>query len=113
MEKNEDDFTAAVRETREETGLIENRDFEFASKNFTVQSIFMNEIKHKRIIFWLAKVKDFNVTIVLSHEHSGFKWSSLTDAISEFRNEDMKRAFKEADCFLESKVNNENKIPLE
>ena len=102
MEKNEDDFSAAVRETREETGLIEGRDFEFVSRNFTVQTIYMNELKHKRIVFWLAKVNDSNVNICLSSEHQDFKWYTLNEALSLFKNEDLKRAMKEADFFIES-----------
>jgi len=80
VEKDEDDITTAYRETFEEASL--------QSTQLLVHSEMKMELRHptkkgnmKTVIFWLAKLKDPNSEIRLSHEHAQYTWVGFDRAI--------------------------------
>lgn len=101
LEKDETDFEAALRETWEETGLVENKDYELINKNFTIINMYKTRTnRDKRVVYWLARVKEFNVEIKLSDEHKDFKWLSYDQIMALYHKTDMIGAIVDANDFL-------------
>ena len=75
VDPGESDWTAALRETKEEAGL-EERDFDIVD-NFKVQLNYTSETPHrgredKCVTYWLAVIKSPEVSVNLSEEHQDF-----------------------------------------
>ena len=81
MEKGETTHQTAIRETREETGIIDIvflDDFEeWIEYNFQ----FQGELVHKKVVFFLAETKTKEVSI--SHEHLDYTWMDYQTAIEK------------------------------
>ena len=81
IEKNEDNRQAAIRETREETGIT---DVEFVDGfeeriHYTYQ--FFGKIVQKEVVFFLGKTKTEDVK--LSEEHLDHIWLEFDDALAK------------------------------
>lgn len=101
LEKDETDYDAAIRETQEETGLYINKDYDLIDSNYTIINTYKTSSnKNKRVVYWLAKVKDYNVVINLSNEHQSFKWMKINEIESLFNECEMTRACIEANDYL-------------
>ena len=85
IEKGEESFDTALRETMEETGLVK-ADLIFFD-NFKTQEnwIFMKNGRkvHRVIIFYLAQTQKRNIKI--SDEHLGFGWFTFREAQKIFQ----------------------------
>jgi len=79
IEKGEDEMTAAMRETREETGL----ELTFIGGFRKVVEYFYTrpgrERVHKFVTFFLAESKSKEVKV--SSEHQGYEWLSYEEAM--------------------------------
>ena len=93
-------MTAAIRETQEEAGLYEKKDNEIVSQTFTIESKYLIKNVPKRVLYWLAKVNDSNVTIKMSDEHQDFKWLKLSDACDIVGYDEMKRVLNLAEDYI-------------
>ncbi|XP_050352183.1 bis(5'-nucleosyl)-tetraphosphatase [asymmetrical] [Nymphalis io] len=93
VDPGESDWITALRETKEEAGLSEN-DLEIY-KDISKTLNYQVKGKPKAVVYWLAKIKDPDQNVTLSHEHQDFKWLPLEQAqeISGF--EDMKKLLAE------------------
>jgi bis(5'-nucleosidyl)-tetraphosphatase len=100
LDEGENDITAAVRETQEEAGLYENKDYEILSKTITIESKYFIKDVAKRVLYWLARVKDSNVLIKMSEEHQDFKWLKLSDACEIVKYDEMKRVLNLAEDYI-------------
>lgn len=73
LEKGEDDFAAARRELREETGITDARtDPDFRHE---ITYFFRDRRKgliRKTVVFFLGQTSAADADVVLSHEHEGF-----------------------------------------
>jgi len=84
LEKGEDDFTAAVRELREETGITDARtvpDFRHEITYF-----FRDRRKgliRKTVVFFLGQTWASDADVVMSHEHEGFMFVPFDAAIRQ------------------------------
>jgi 8-oxo-dGTP pyrophosphatase MutT (NUDIX family) len=81
IEKNEDNRQAAIRETREETGIT---DVEFVDGfeeriHYTYQ--FFGKIVQKEVVVFLGKTKTEDVK--LSEEHLDHIWLEFDDALAK------------------------------
>lgn len=56
--------------------------------------------RDKRVVYWLARVKEFNVEIKLSDEHKDFKWLSYDQIMALYHKTDMIGAIVDANDFL-------------
>ncbi|XP_062898815.1 bis(5'-nucleosyl)-tetraphosphatase [asymmetrical] [Mobula hypostoma] len=98
VDRGEDDFQTALRETEEEAGL--------KSKDFTVLEGYKKELKYnvknvpKTVIYWLAELKDSNVEIKLSDEHQAFRWLNVDEACKLAKYQEMQEALREAHQFI-------------
>lgn len=72
LEAGEDEFTAAVREAREETG--------YTADDFIIYKDIQRIIdygtlgRHKTVVYWPAELKDPQKVPTLSSEHIEFRW---------------------------------------
>ncbi|XP_031624551.1 bis(5'-nucleosyl)-tetraphosphatase [asymmetrical]-like [Contarinia nasturtii] len=80
VDDGEDFFTAAVRETHEETRYTVG-DLNIHMEHNQAMEQPMKKGKKKTVKFWLAELKDGNKQPKLSHEHSEYRWMSKEDAI--------------------------------
>jgi 8-oxo-dGTP pyrophosphatase MutT (NUDIX family) len=81
MEEGESPHQTAIRETREETGIVDIvflEDFEeWIEYNFQ----FHGEPVHKKVVFFLAETKTKEVSI--SHEHLDYTWMDYQTAMEK------------------------------
>lgn len=71
-------MTTALRETKEEAGL-DAKDFRIL-ENAKKELFYNVRGKPKRVVYWLAELKDPNKEITLSEEHQDKKWLGLDEA---------------------------------
>lgn len=106
IEKEERSFTAALRETKEETGLG-RQDLAFVECFKTrEQWTFMrgNQKIHRTIIFYLAQTTKTHVRV--SHEHQGYGWFTYREAMKILigkKNGENRKVLKQAFDFIEKK----------
>ena len=81
MEKGESPHETAIRETKEETGIIDvkflNNFEEWIEYNFQ----FEGDLVHKKVVFFLGETKTKNVKI--SHEHQNYTWMDYATAMEK------------------------------
>jgi 8-oxo-dGTP pyrophosphatase MutT (NUDIX family) len=102
IEKEEKSFQAAVRETREETGLAA-KDLKFAPNFKTREQFAFHRNKQKVfkvVIFYLAETK--NPRIVISdRSHQGYGWFPYREASRILgKYEESQKVLKEANDFI-------------
>ena len=86
VEEGEEDYEAAIRETKEEVGLVEGNDFKVLPDFKFNVSYEVNNIrdgnKRKSITLWLGKITNPTNCVVQSlPEHQGYQWVEFKEAI--------------------------------
>lgn len=101
VEPNESEVDTALREAKEETGLVglelvsgfkENLDY-FYTRN--------RKKFHKIVYFFLAS--SIHTDIILSHEHTNFLWLPYSEARKRLTYENAKEILDKAHAFLSNK----------
>ena len=87
VEEGEEDYEAAIRETKEEVGLVEGNDFKILPEFKFNVSYEVNNIrdgnKKKSITLWLGKITNArNCVVKTLPEHQGYKWLELKEAVA-------------------------------
>ena len=100
IEKNETLHEAALRETREETGISNIEFFDGFEESVEYDFRFKKEDIHKKVIFFLAKTDEKNIK--LSHEHNDYLWLEYSDALKKTTFENAKNVLTKANEFLSS-----------
>ncbi|KAM8715894.1 hypothetical protein ACLKA7_002868 [Drosophila subpalustris] len=72
VDPGEDDFTTALRETKEEAGYDEKDLIIYRDKKVTLN--YEVKGKPKIVIYWLAELRNPNQPVILSEEHTELKW---------------------------------------
>ena len=98
IEQNETSHEAAIRETREETGIINIEFIDGFEESVEYDFRFKKENIHKKVIFFLAKTDEKNVK--LSHEHNDYLWLEYSDALKKTTFENAKNVLTKANEFL-------------
>ena len=102
MEEGETYHETALRETQEETGIL---DVEFL-KGFKEEIEYYfradNQDIHKKVIFFLGKTK--TIEIILSHEHLDFIWLNFDNALERITYENAKNILKKSKEFLDKGI---------
>lgn len=79
VDPGEDDFTTAMRETKEEAG--------YGASDLRVFEQHRMELRYpvkgreKVVVYWLAKLLQHSMLPVLSEEHTDYKWLPAKEAI--------------------------------
>ena len=100
MDPGEDDFTTALRETKEEAGLGE--------EHLRVIDGFLHKLKYevrgkpKEVLYWLAELKDPKMVVTLSEEHQEYRWSGLDEACALAQYKDLQETLRAAQRHLEA-----------
>lgn len=97
-----DEMVTALRETREESGLVES-DLKIYPNS---KQILNYEVKRKpkKVIYWLAQLINPNATVKLSDEHQDYKWLNLEEACAYGKYEDMQGMLRRFDNFIKQNV---------
>ncbi len=98
IEKNETEEEAAVRETKEETGISDLNFIEgFKEK---IEYFFRQDGKltYKDVAYFLAETKTRDIK--LSFEHIGFEWLSYENALERITFKNSREILKKANAFL-------------
>ncbi|MFN3910144.1 MAG: bis(5'-nucleosyl)-tetraphosphatase [Candidatus Anstonellaceae archaeon] len=99
IEEGEDDFSTAIRELKEETGIDEIDLIEGFSYSYSY--LFSNNKKQKQVNLMLARTNQ--KTVKLSSEHIGARWLNYQNALNLLTYENPKIALQQAKKFLENK----------
>jgi 8-oxo-dGTP pyrophosphatase MutT (NUDIX family) len=81
MEKGESPHETAIRETREETGIIDTKFLDNFEEWIEYDFQFEGELVHKKVVFFLGETKTKNVKI--SHEHLNYTWMDYAEAMEK------------------------------
>jgi 8-oxo-dGTP pyrophosphatase MutT (NUDIX family) len=81
MEKGESPHETAIRETKEETGIIDTKFLENFEGWIEYDFQFEGELVHKKVVFFLGETKTKNVKI--SHEHLNYTWMDYAEAMEK------------------------------
>jgi 8-oxo-dGTP pyrophosphatase MutT (NUDIX family) len=97
LEKDEQPIQAAMRETKEETGLSLSfkQGFEQMIQYFYYRG---KELVGKNVYFFLAESKKESVT--LSKEHIGYAWLAFDDAMQRLSFQNSREVLQKAGDFL-------------
>lgn len=103
MEPGEtDEMVTALRETREESGLIET-DLKIYPESKHILNYNVRG-KPKKVIYWLAQLINQNATVQLSDEHQDYKWLGLEEACGHGKYEDMQNMLKHFDEYIRANI---------
>ncbi|MCM2325037.1 MAG: NUDIX domain-containing protein [Candidatus Woesearchaeota archaeon] len=97
VEKDESLEEAAVRETREETGLIVDVLPGFKEK-IVYNFAFKGALVEKTVYFFAGE--SVSEEVKLSHEHKGYAWLSFDDALKQLSYDKDKDVLIKANSFL-------------
>ncbi|MBS1260364.1 MAG: RNA pyrophosphohydrolase [Thaumarchaeota archaeon] len=100
IEQNETSHEAAIRETREETGITNIEFIDDFEESVEYDFRFRKADIHKKVIFFLAKTNEKNIK--LSHEHNDYIWLEYNDALKKTTFENAKNVLSKANQFLSS-----------
>lgn len=102
VDPGECEFETALRETEEEAGL--------GQSHLEVVDNFQKTLRYpvkgnpKRVVYWLAKLKNPVTDVTLSDEHIDYKWLKLQEAnklLEQYK--DMQSVLNDTEDFLRNK----------
>ena len=102
MENSEEPKQTAIRETKEETGIIDVEFIDGFNEEISYTFYVKNEEIDKKVIFYLGKTK--STEIIISHEHLDFAWLNLKDAMDRITYENAKIVLTKANNLLQSGI---------
>ena len=81
MEKGESPHETAIRETKEETGIIDTKFLDNFEEWIEYNFQFEGELVHKKVVFFLGETKTKNIKI--SQEHQNYTWMEYAEAMEK------------------------------
>jgi bis(5'-nucleosidyl)-tetraphosphatase len=98
MEKGETSHETALRETKEETGILDVEFIDGFEEEIEYYFYADNQEIHKKVIFFLGKTN--TTKIILSHEHLDYIWLEYNNAIEKTTYENAKNLLIKSKEFL-------------
>lgn len=99
IENNESLEQAAIRETKEETGITDIEFIKGFKEKIEYNFKFNGDIVQKEVIFFLAKTNTKQVKI--SDEHLDYVWLNFNNALNKITYENAKNILKKSKNYLE------------
>jgi len=99
MEKDEIPHETALRETQEETGILDVEFFDGFKEEIEYNFYADKQEIHKKVIFFLGKTK--TTDIILSHEHLDYIWLEFDNALNRTTYENAKNLLIKSKEFLD------------
>ena len=96
IEAEESDIQAAIREAQEETGLANVSLINGFREKIEYYYRRNQQLIHKEVVYFLAETNAGEDTIILSHEHSGFKWAEIKEAMRVLTYENNRQILEKA-----------------
>jgi 8-oxo-dGTP pyrophosphatase MutT (NUDIX family) len=102
IKKDENTIQAAIRETKEETGLSKDDLIIIDGFKEKIKWLykFNSQMVHKQVTYYIAKSKKSDVKI--SKEHIGFKWLDFNDSLMILKYKNSKHVLLKTETFLQN-----------
>ena len=81
MESGESPHVTAIRETKEETGIIDVKFLDHFEEWIQYNFQFNGELVQKKVVFFLGETKTKDIKI--SHEHLNYTWMDYSTAMEK------------------------------
>ena len=98
MEKDETIHETAIRETKEETEIVDVEFLDNFEEWIEYNFQYKGELVHKKVVFFLAKTNTKNVEI--SHEHLDYTWVDYNTAMEKTTFDNAKTVLTKAQMLL-------------
>ncbi len=98
MEKGESTHETAIRETKEETGIIDITFLENFEEWIKYDFQYQGELVRKKVVFFLAETKTKEVMI--SHEHLDYTWMDYNTSMEKTTFDNAKTVLTRAQTLL-------------
>ena len=98
MEKDETIHETAIRETKEETEIVDVEFLDNFEEWIEYNFQYKGELVHKKVVFFLAKTNTKNVEI--SHEHLDYTWVDYNTAMEKTTFDNAKTVLTKAQKLL-------------
>jgi len=98
MEKGESAHETAIREAKEETGIIDITFLENFEEWIKYDFQYQGELIHKKVVFFLAETKTEEVMI--SHEHLDYTWMDYNTSMEKTTFDNAKTVLTRAQMLL-------------
>lgn len=102
VESGETEQEAALRETEEEAGI--SKDTLNIYEQFLAELNYEVRNRPKRVVYWLAELRNPDTKVKLSKEHQDMKWLGIKEALEIAKYEDLKQALSKADEFIRTSL---------
>ena len=99
MEQSEESKQTAIREAKEETGIIDIEFVDGFNEEVSYTFFIDKEEINKKVIFYLGETK--STEIIISHEHLDFVWLNFDDAVKRTTYRNAKKILTEANNLLQ------------
>jgi len=98
MESGESPHETAIRETREETGIIDVKFLDYFEEWIQYNFQFEGELVQKKVVFFLGETKTKDIKI--SHEHLNYTWMDYTTAMEKITFDNAKTVLSKSYALL-------------
>ena len=98
VEGEESTHETAIREAREETGIIDITFLENFEEWIKYDFQYQGELVHKKVVFFLAETKTKEV--VISHEHLDYTWMDYNTSMEKTTFDNAKTVLTRAQMLL-------------
>jgi tRNA nucleotidyltransferase (CCA-adding enzyme) len=94
----ESDLTAALRELKEETGIVSSRLIPGLKWSKHYFYTWGRDLVSKDVVYFLAETKDTKIRI--SDEHDGYSWLTKDEALARIRYKGLREILQDAEAAL-------------
>ena len=98
MENGESTHETAIREAKEETGIMDITFLEIFEEWINYDFQYQGELVHKKVVFFLAETKTREVMI--SHEHLDYTWMDYNTSMEKTTFDNAKTVLTRAQMLL-------------
>ena len=100
VDHGESEREAAWRETEEEAGLSKDQLREV--DGFEKVLSYTAWGKPKRVVYWMAELKNPETPVKISHEHAEYRWMDLKSAVEVSKYETQRELLSDAQKYLDA-----------